>query len=280
MHTSDGRERKQEALVYRRYCAVIGIKSLTSNRANHISEPLTLPSFCNAIVYSLNLAKEDSSPMILTAQQIEETYRKSDILIDPFDETQIQGATYDLRVGERGATTTSKKIVNIKDHGYLPVEPGDIGLIEVLEIIRLGPQYVGRFGLRSKYARKGLVATTGAQIDPGYHGRLIVGIMNLTPKLISLPYKDDFLSVEFHRLEEPTTKPYDGSYQNKMGLGPEDIEFITEQEGVALSETLTTLRALSQNVASLAAEVKVLKWAVPVIVGFGITVIGVIVAIK
>lgn len=63
-------------------------------------------------------------------------------------------------------------------------------------------------------------------------------------------------------------------------MGPEDIEFITEQEGVALSETLTTLRALSQNVASLAAEVKVLKWAVPVIVGFGITVIGVIVAIK
>ena len=218
--------------------------------------------------------------MILTAQQIEEVYRKGDVLIDPYDEKQIQGATYDLRVGEHGATTTSKKIVNIKDNGYLPVEPGDIGLIEVLETIRLGPQYVGRFGLRSKYARKGLVATTGAQIDPGYNGRLIVGIMNLTPKLISLPYKDDFLSVEFHKLEEPTTRPYDGNYQNKMGLGPEDIEFVTEQEGVALSETLTTLRALSQNVAALASEVKVLKWAVPAIVIFGITVIGVIVSIR
>ena len=218
--------------------------------------------------------------MILTAQQIEAAYRKGDILIDPFDEAQIQGATYDLRVGAQGATTSSKKIVNIKEHGYLPVEPGDIGLVEVFEVLRVGPQYAGRFGLRSKYARKGLVATTGAQIDPGYDGRLIIGITNLTPKMISLPYKDDLLSVEFHRLEEPTKKPYCGPYQRKMGLGPEDIEFITEHEGIALSEMLTTLRALSVNVGTLAAEVKTLKWLLPTIVIIGIAVIGVIVTIK
>jgi hypothetical protein len=56
--------------------------------------------------------------------------------------------------------------------------------------------------------------------------------------------------------------------------------FITEQEGVALSEMLTTLRALSANVGVLAAEVNTLKWAVPAIVVIGIAIIGVIVAIK
>jgi dCTP deaminase len=218
--------------------------------------------------------------MILTDSQIVEAYKKGDILIDPFDDKQVQSATYDLRVGAQGATTSSKKIVNIKDAGYLSLQPGDFGVVTCLEIVRLGPQYAARFGLRSKYARKGLIATTGPQIDPGYNGRLIIGITNLTPKPVSLPYKDDLVSVEFHRLEQASTHPYSGPYQNKMELGAEEIEFITETEGMALSEMLTTLRSLTENVGTLAARLKTLEWSIPLIVGVGITVIGIIVTLK
>jgi dCTP deaminase len=218
--------------------------------------------------------------MILTNKQIEEACRKGDILIDPFEVGQVQAATYDFRVGAQGATTTSKKLVDIKSNGFILLQPGDFGVLTVLEELRLGPQYVGRFGIRSKYARKGLIATTGPQIDPGYHGRLILGVTNLTPRPISLPYKDDFVSVEFHRLEEPSTKPYGGPYQDKMELGAEEIESITETEGMALSEVITTLRSLSANVAKLSDRVSLVMWSIPTIVVLGITIIGVIVAIK
>jgi dCTP deaminase len=225
--------------------------------------------------------------MILSAQQISEAYRRGDILINPFEESQVQGATYDLRVGDQGITTSTKKLVNIRESGYILLQPGDFGIVIVLEEIRLGPQYAGRFGLRSKYARKGLIATTGPQIDPGYHGRLIVGLTNLTPNPVSLPYKDDFVSVEFHRLEEATTKPYSGQYQDRMSLGPEEIEAVTEGTGMALSEVLTTLGSLSQNVgsltgtvATLAGEVKTLRWLLPLVTGLGIAVVAALVAIK
>lgn len=218
--------------------------------------------------------------MILTNEQIVEAQRKGDIVIEPFDADQVQGATYDLRVGEQGATTTSKKVVNIREAGYLSVQPGDFAVLTVLEILRLSPQYVGRFGLRSKFARKGLIATTGPQIDPGYHGRLMIGLTNLSPKPISLSFGDDFLSVEFHRLQEASTKPYNGPYQDKLSLGPEEIEAITETEGMAMSEVLTTLRSLSVNVGALASEVKTLKTWIPIIVTVGIAIIGIIVALK
>jgi dCTP deaminase len=214
--------------------------------------------------------------MILTNRQIEEAYRKGDILITPFEARQVQAATYDFRVGAQGATTSSKKLVDIKSNGFILLQPGDFGVVTVLEELRLGPQYVGRFGLRSKYARKGLIATTGPQIDPGYHGKLILGITNLTPRPISLPYKDDFVTVEFHRLEEPSTKPYDGAYQDKMELGAEEIEAITENEGMALSEVITTLRAVSTNVGKLSDRVQMLMWAI----GIGVAAIGLIVALK
>ena len=193
--------------------------------------------------------------MILTDRQIREACDAGEISIKPFEDGQVQAATYDLRVGSQGATTSTKKLVDIAKEGYLSIAPGDFGVVMVLEKIELGPQYAARFGLRSKYARKGLIATTGPQIDPGYRGRLIVGVTNLTPKSISLPYKDDFVTVEFHKLEEPATNPYDGPYQDKEELGPEEIEFITESEGMALSEVLTTLRSLSENVGALAVDV-------------------------
>ena len=225
--------------------------------------------------------------MILSAQQISEAYRRGDIVIDPFVEEQVQGATYDLRVGEEGIATSTKKKVNIREAGYILLQPGDFAIVIVLEEIRLGPQYAGRFGLRSKYARKGLVATTGPQVDPGYHGRLIVGLTNLTPGAISLPYKDDFLSLEVHRLEEATTKPYRGPYQGRVTLGPEEIEAVTEGTGMALSEVLTTLGALSQNVgslttsvATLTGEVKTLRWLMPLVTAVGIAVVAALVALK
>jgi len=94
--------------------------------------------------------------MILTNEQITEAYRKQDILINPFDENQLQGATYDLRVGEKGATTSAKKVVNIRETGYLTLAPGDFGIIIVFEELRVGPQYTGRFGLRSNDVRCGV----------------------------------------------------------------------------------------------------------------------------
>lgn len=225
--------------------------------------------------------------MILTDQDIEEACKKQEIVIDPFESNQVQGATYDFRVGKQGATTSSKKIVNLEDDGYLLLKPGDFAIVVVLEKLRLSPQYVGRFGLRSKYARKGLIATTGPQIDPGYDGRLILGLTNLTPKAVSLPYKDDLVSVEFHRLEKPSTKPYSGPYQKKYELGPADIESIVEAEAMTLSEVLTTLSSINRTIAVLTTDVtilttdfKMLKWAVPIILSIGLTAIGFIIAYK
>src|SRR5665213_3274285 len=176
-----------------------------------------------------------------------------------------------------------KKLLRINETGFLTIKPGDFAIIITLEQINLGAQYVGRFGLRSKFARKGLIATTGPQIDPGFHGRLIVGLTNLSPKPISISHKDDFLSVEIHRLEHPTEKPYDGPYQDKLELGPEEIEAITEREGMALSEVLTTLQSLSQNMGALTKDIDTLKWVIGIgvaVVAIAMAVVGAIVVLK
>lgn len=215
--------------------------------------------------------------MILSDRQIEEAVENRHIVVEPFARKQVQPASYDLRVGGQGAMTGSKRVVDIRTMGFVTLEPGDFGVITVHEKIELDAQHAARFGLRSKYARKGLIATTDPQIDPGFRGRLVIGIANLTPRPVPLPYLDDVVSVEFHRLEEPVETPYSGPYQDRMEFGAEEIEFIVESESLALSEMINTLRSLSENVGILTKEVSLLtgevrsiKWSIPVAIGLAV----------
>jgi dCTP deaminase len=213
------------------------------------------------VALHLNLdhpAGKGRNRMVLTNDQIIEARESGGILIEPFVDKQLQGASYDLRVGFEGATTSSKKVINIKEAGFLVIQPGDFATVVVLEELHFSAMYTARFGLRSKLARKGLIPAIGPQIDPGYHGRLTVALANLSPKPISLSYGEDFVTAEFHRLSQESTRPYSGPYQHGLSLGPDDLEAIAETEGLAFSEVITTLRSLSQNVGSLTAQVTTL----------------------
>lgn len=214
--------------------------------------------------------------MILSDGQIREAYENGDILLAPFDEKQIQPASYDLRVGKEAVTTSNEGIISIENAGYLKLKPGDFAVITVYEEIKLGPQYVARFGLRSGFARRGLIATTGPQIDPGYHGRLIVGITNLTPHDVTIAYQDKFLSVEFHKLEKAVLKPYDGPYNGRMGLTAEEIRIVAEKDGVPLVKVVESVEQMRKDIHGLTTNTKAIMWAV----GISFAVLALILAIK
>jgi dCTP deaminase len=193
---------------------------------------------------------------------------------------QIQPASIDLRVGDEGATTKHKQRINISERGLIILEPGDFGVICILERVKFGAQYVGRLGLRSKYARKGLIATTGPQIDPGFEGSITLGLANLTPKPVPLAHGDDILTLEIHKLDKPAAHPYSGPYQGKFGLSVEDLDTIAEGDGMAFSEVLTTLRSLSTNVADLTSQMKTMQWVLPTITAVGLGIVALLVAFK
>ncbi len=225
--------------------------------------------------------------MILTDEQIIAACNKGDILIEPFDEKQVQPATYDMRVGFQGATTTEKKIVNIEEIGYITLNPSDMGVVTIFEKLEIGKQYAARFGLRSKYARKGLFSTAGTQIDPGYKGRLNIGLINLTPDPITLPFKSDLISVEFHKLEKPAKHGYSGPYQDEYELTADEIQHIMDSDGMALSEVIKTLQVVSANISQLTtnlskltSEFRYYKWSIPIIVTIGMAVIAIITALS
>ena len=227
--------------------------------------------------------------MIQTDSQIKEAYQNGDILIRPFDEKQIQPASYDFRVGKEAVATSSEKVINLKNDGFITLKPGDFAVLITYEEIKLSSQYVGRFGLRSSFARSGLIATTGPQIDPGYHGRLIIGVTNLTPQAITISYKAKFISIELHKLSQPVMNPYDGPYQGRMSLTEEEIRIVAEKNGVPLVKVLDSIEKINKEIHSQStkidsqtdtfntkidsqtASISIIKWAIGV--GFSLLIL-------
>lgn len=227
--------------------------------------------------------------MILSDRQIKEAYANGTIVIDPFEEKFVQPASYDLRVGNQGITTSDKKVVDLQINKYIVIKPADFAVIMSLEKLKLDNRHIGRIGLRSKWARDGLIATMGPQVDPGFEGRLVIGLTNLSPKAMPISYKERLITIEFHQLEEPAENVYSGPYAGKEELGQEDLNRIIDTNGMVISEVLEDIRSLTRNVShltneytelsksmsNLATKMGYVMWTVPI--GFGL--LGIILAI-
>lgn len=137
-----------------------------------------------------------------------------------------------------------------------------------------------QIGLRSEYARRGLVLLSGPQVDPGFRGVLVVRVVNLAPKPVALAFGSPFLTLQFFRLTSPASTTYAGPYQEQSGIGPRDIEELAQAEGMTLGQVMKTLSALAQDVSELRASITRLTWTIPIIITIGIAVIGTVVAIK
>lgn len=165
--------------------------------------------------------------MILVDEEIKEAVNNGEIEeFTNFSEECLQPASYDLRVGEEGFTTSAGIVINIKNEGELKIQPGDFALVMTHEKLKLRTNMLGRFGLRSAYARRGLLATVGPQVDPGFEGKLVIGIVNFSSQLIKLPYLTPFCTLEFHRLKKSASTPYKGPYQGQEHLTNEIIDSI------------------------------------------------------
>lgn len=190
--------------------------------------------------------------MLIGDKEILEARKKGDIVIENFSEECLEPASYDMRLGNEALVSHQEKKIDVSKEGNVTIKPGEFGLLTTYEKIKMSNQMVGSIGLRSHYARKGLVLLAGPQIDPGFEGVLVLGAYNASPRKITIDYLDKFCTVEFHKLSKPVKKPYRGSEEQKKGLIPEvDKSYLRTLETESLSDLSESVRQLSENVSTL-----------------------------
>ncbi len=202
--------------------------------------------------------------MLMTDEMIRSAIQGGTLRVDNFSNSNLQPASYDARLGEESITSSQREKINPAKKGLLTIPAGDFALVTTHERFEMPTDIAGHIGLRSHYSKKGLALLSGPQIDPGFRGVLVIGLSNLSPRDITIPYKEKFCTIEFYKLAEKATVPYGGEYQNQTGISPQDLENLVEAQGMTFGQVIKLLGELSLNVKSLSESINIMKWIIPI----------------
>jgi dCTP deaminase len=178
--------------------------------------------------------------MFMSDVQITQAIHEGGIRITPYDDKMLQPASYDLKIGRNAATVPKNgdPRINLEEEGVLFIPAYAPAVVWTKEELALTTEYVGHFGLKSKLARRGLIASVGIQVDPGFEGPLSVTLLNMTPTPLSLNYGEDFLTLEFEKLMVPASKAYSGDYQGRKTFTSEELDPVMGFKGHAITDVV------------------------------------------
>jgi dCTP deaminase len=144
--------------------------------------------------------------------------------IEPWDETMVQPASVDLRLGTSFRVFHNHRIsaidladppknltelVEIGDADSFVIHPGEFVLGSTQEQVELPNDIVARIEGKSSLGRLGLIVhATAGFVDPGFKGTLTLEITNLTRVPIILWPGKPIAQLSFMALDQPAERPY------------------------------------------------------------------------
>lgn len=203
------------------------------------------------------ILQEMQTGAVLLSNEIER-YAREQQMIDPFEKECLEPASYNLRLGEQYRVAGKTRLLDDKNR-YLTIRPYEVVVLSTYERLCLPRFIIGRWSLRVSDAYEGLLWTGGAQVDPGYQGRLYCPIYNLSNREIQLTYKGKIFSIDFVRTTPFTKKdkyeckPWDMKKRkdniedfDKKGLKSELVE--TSKRAEEASHRIDTFQAITFTV--------------------------------
>jgi dCTP deaminase len=161
---------------------------------------------------------------VLSDGAIIELVEAGRIVIDPWDEANVQPASVDVRLGNsfrvfhnHKATTIdlrdpprdlTEEVTRADDEPFV-IHPGEFCLATTLEWVELGDDIVSRVEGKSSLGRLGLIVhATAGFVDPGWKGALTLELNNLTRIPIKLWPRMFIAQLSFMQLDRPARRPY------------------------------------------------------------------------
>ena len=196
---------------------------------------------------------------ILSGKQISGLVKKRKLVIEPFEPEFIQPASYDLRLGHKilasplSSGNLGMVIELTKENSTYQIHSGQMIGVLSLEKLKIPLNICGRFGIRSSFARRGINAFGGLQLDPGFRGRLTMNLLNVGPEPVTLTLYEPLFTVEFQKLEEPAEMGYSGPFQDQDDFPADQYNYILSARTTSLAEIpllrkeMTRLNALLEE---------------------------------
>lgn len=149
-------------------------------------------------------------------QKVIELMIQSDMLIKNAIAKNVQGASYDLTLGDEYFYGGQIKKLSGKNL-VLTIEPYDYAIVSCNENISLPKDVTANFGLTVGLFCQGIILSNGQQVDPGFRGKLFCLLFNTSNKAVIIKRHSHYATIEFNKMLD-FAPAYKGKNQDKVDI--------------------------------------------------------------
>ena len=162
--------------------------------------------------------------VVLSDRTIRQEIESGRIVIDPFEPSNVQPSSVDLRVDRqfrvfhnarypyidvRQPMDDLTELVEIPDDEPFILHPGEFVLGQTLERVTLPDDLVARLEGKSSLGRLGLlIHSTAGFVDSGFSGNLTLELSNVANLPITIYHGMPIGQISFMRMDGPVERPY------------------------------------------------------------------------
>lgn len=162
------------------------------------------------------------SQIELLANQVE--------LIHPYNSSQLNPASYDVRLSSRILVETISGQWRQQALPY-DLQPGEFVLASTQENFKLPNYLEAVFQLKSSRGREGYEHVLSGYIDPGFSGNLTLELVNVN-RHRNLPLREGMLigQIRFMKTDQPCARDYSvtGHYNQDVFVQPSKVDLFGE----------------------------------------------------
>jgi len=162
--------------------------------------------------------------VVLSDRTIRQEIESGRIVIDPFEASNVQPSSVDVRVDRqfrvfhnarypfidvRQPMDDLTELVEISDDEPFILHPGEFVLGQTLERVTLPDDLVARLEGKSSLGRLGLlIHSTAGFVDSGFSGNLTLELSNVANLPITIYHGMPIGQISFMRMDGPVERPY------------------------------------------------------------------------
>jgi deoxycytidine triphosphate deaminase len=180
-----------------------------------------LPNDSKAVALSDPTYLQGIPPALLNSADIEAYATQLEPkLFEPFNKKYLKPATYEIPFegdlyfwsdAESALISPLQKIPLAKD-GQFTIPPNSIVYVSPATVFRVPHFLALRFNLTIKLVHRGLLLGTGPLVDPGFAGRLLIPLHNLTSQSFVVCGDEGFIWVEVTKISPVRTGTVQASF--------------------------------------------------------------------
>jgi deoxycytidine triphosphate deaminase len=219
----------------------------------------------NALARAIHLPartywKEEKMPTMVTGQELRVAIEKGSFVQDG-DVNCVEGVKYDFRLGPRilkarySAPIDANKL-NETEKQAICVEPGEAVFVLTEERLALPNNMIAQLSPKRKLSHAGILTLGGFTIDPGYEGRLLIGLFNFSSTPFPLIPGKKIIAATFYRLEGTEAGEFPAPDKPLDDFPDELVQVMQKYHPVAIQSVTDLVKRLQDDLTSLKEEIR------------------------